>query len=167
MHTHIYNTLGLCSMSMFGSKESDAVVRQLMKDKNELSKALDEARNTIHHLLNNSKRWARKFSDPRYQVPDKIIKQMEEEHLQVQEKARAELDKLTSRCAILTNRVVELTIEKTQDRFGTAQGNPDVSYELATDHIEATLTEEDHKDTSISLSKAWAAKMKALSKRRK
>ena len=154
------------SVSMFGSKQRDAVIAKLQNDLSEERRKNEDAKNTIAHLVNSSKRWAKKFSNPVYRVPEQVIKQMEQEHLNAEARARAELDKALSRCAVLTERIIDLTVEKTDDRFGTAEGNIEISYDLAADHVASAPTEEDDAEVTLQLSSAWAKRMKKLSKGR-
>ncbi len=116
-------------------------------------------KNQNSFMAESSRRWAKKFQDPRYSVPAKVIEKMELETEQFKQRARAERDELRSRVAILTNRVVELTAEKTQDLFGSATGNSEVNYEFAASHADAKLTKQDHNIVHIELSKAWSQKM--------
>lgn len=116
-------------------------------------------RNQNSYMAESSKRWARKFKDPRYSVPAKVIQHMETETEQYKQRTRAEREELKARIAILTNRVVELTQENASDLFGSVSANADVSYEFAASHADAKLTEQDHKIVQIQLSRAWANKM--------
>ena len=116
-------------------------------------------KNQNSYMAESSKRWARKFQDPRYSVPAKVIEKMETEAEQFKQRARAERDELRARVAILTNRVVELTAEKTKDLFGSATGNTEVNYEFAASHADAKLTEQDHNIVHLELSRAWSQRM--------
>lgn len=116
-------------------------------------------RNHNSYLAESTKRWARKFHDPKYSVPAKLIEKMEQEAEEFKEKARAERDELKARVAILTNRVIELTAEKADDLFGSATGNTEISYELAANHADAMLTKQDHNVVHLQLTKAWSDRM--------
>ncbi|GAA6138182.1 hypothetical protein NBRC116583_19290 [Arenicella sp. 4NH20-0111] len=116
-------------------------------------------RNQNSYMAESSKRWARKFQDPRYSVPAKVIQHMETETEQYKQRTRAEREELKARIAILTNRVIELTEENADDLFGSVGGNREVSYEFAANHVDAKLTDQDHKVVQIQLSRAWANKM--------
>lgn len=117
-------------------------------------------KNQNSYMAESSKRWARKFQDPRYSVPAKVIQKMEAEAEQYKMRSRAEREELKARLAILTNRVVELTEEKASDLFGSTTGNQEVSYEFAASHVDAKLSEEDHRIVKLELSKAWAKRMR-------
>lgn len=117
-------------------------------------------KNQNSYMAESSKRWARKFKDPRYSVPAKVIQKMETEAEQYKMRSRAEREELKARLAILTNRVVELTEEKASDLFGSSTGNREVSYEFAASHVDAKLSEEDHRIVKLELSKAWAKRMR-------
>ncbi len=116
-------------------------------------------KNQNSYMAESSRRWARKFQDPRYSVPAQIIEKMEKDTQQYKQKARAEREELRARVAILTNRVVELTAKKIDGLFGSSTGNGEVSYELASSHADAALTEEDHRVVHLELSNAWSRHM--------
>jgi len=126
-------------------------------------KMLEEENNVLRNqnsfMAESSKRWARKFQDPRYSVPVKVIKKMEDEALQYKQRARAEREGLKARVAVLTNRVVQLTQEKASDLFGSATGNNEVSYEFAASHVDAKLTQHDTALVDLQLSRVWSEKM--------
>ncbi len=126
-------------------------------------KMLEEENNVLRNqnsfMAESSKRWARKFQDPRYSVPAKVIKKMEDEALQYKQRARAEREGLKARVAVLTNRVVQLTQEKASDLFGSATGNNEVSYEFAASHVDAKLTQHDTALVDLQLSRVWSEKM--------
>ena len=142
---------------MFGKiteREKQLAIKiKLLEEENAVLK------NQNSYMAESSRRWARKFQDPRYSVPVKVIERMEQETEQFKQRARAERDELRARVAILTNRVIELTAEKSEDLFGSAAGNKEVSYELAASHAAAKLTDQDHNVVQIELSKAWSARM--------
>ena len=116
-------------------------------------------KNQNSYMAESSRRWARKFQDPKYSVPAQIIAKMEKDTEQYKLIARAEREELRARVAILTNRVVELTAQKSEGIFGSSGGNPEVTYEFAADHVDAVLTQEDYEITHIELSKAWSSHM--------
>ena len=116
-------------------------------------------KNQNSFMAESSRRWARKFQDPRYSVPAQIIDKMQKETDHYKQRARAEREELKARVAILTSRVVELTAEKADSLFGSSSGNPEVSYEFAASHVDAKLTENDYQVTHIELSKAWSQHM--------
>ncbi|GAA6138184.1 hypothetical protein NBRC116583_19310 [Arenicella sp. 4NH20-0111] len=126
-------------------------------------KMLEEENNVLRNqnsfMAESSKRWARKFQDPRYSVPAKVIKKMEDEALQYKQRARAEREGLKARVAVLTNRVVQLTQDKAGDLFGSATGNNEVSYEFAASHVDAKLTQHDTALVDLQLSRVWSEKM--------
>jgi cell division septum initiation protein DivIVA len=129
-------------------------------------KMLEEENNILRNqnsfMAESSKRWARKFKDPRYSVPAKVIQKMEDESEQYKQRARAERDGLKARVAVLTNRVLQLTQEKASDLFGSATGNRDVSYEFAASHVDAKLTQQDSALVDLQLSRAWSEKMQSF-----
>ena len=116
-------------------------------------------KNQNSYMAESSRRWARKFQDPKYAVPAQIIDKMEKDTAQYKLKARAEREELKARVAILTNRVVELTAQKADGLFGSAEGNPEVSYEFAANHVDAVLTNDDYELAHLELSKAWSQHM--------
>jgi len=116
-------------------------------------------KNQNSYMAESSKRWARKFQDPKYAVPAQIIEKMEKETEQYKQKARAEREELRARVAILTNRVVELTAEKADGLFGSSTGNAEVTYDFAASHVDAVLTDDDYEATKLELSKAWSKHM--------
>ena len=117
-------------------------------------------KNQNSYMADSSRRWAKKFQDPKYSVPAQIIAKMEKDTEQYKQKARAEREELRARVAILTNRVVELTAEKAEGLFGSSTGNPEVTYDFAADHVDAVLTDEDYETTHLELSKAWSRYMR-------
>jgi len=60
----------------------------------------------------------------------------------------------------LTDRVVELTAQKTDGLFGSTTGNAEVTYEFAASHVDAVLTEEDYEVVHLELSNAWTRQMR-------
>ena len=116
-------------------------------------------KNQNSFMAESSRRWARKFQDPRYSVPAQIIDKMQKETDSYKQRARAEREELKARVAILTSRVVELTAEKADGLFGSSSGNSEVSYEFAASHVDAKLTENDYHVTHLELSKAWSQHM--------
>ena len=142
---------------MFGKvteREKQLAIKiKLLEEENAVLK------NQNSYMAESSRRWARKFQDPRYSVPAQVIEKMEQESAQFKQRARAEREELKARIAILTNRVIDLTQEKACDLFGSAGGNEEVSYEFAASHADAKLTKHDHNVVNLQLSQAWAAKM--------
>ncbi|MCH2190787.1 MAG: hypothetical protein MK188_07680 [Gammaproteobacteria bacterium] len=124
-----------------------------------LQEEIDILKNQNSYMAESSKRWARKFQDPKYAVPAQIIEKMEKETEQYKQKARAEREELRARVAILTDRVVELTAEKTDGLFGSSTGNAEVTYDFAASHVDAVLTQDDYEATNLELSKAWSRHM--------
>ena len=116
-------------------------------------------KNQNSYMAESSRRWARKFQDPRYSVPAQIIDKMQKDTENYKQRARAEREELKARVSILTSRVVELTAEKAEGLFGSRSGNPEVSYEFAASHVDAKLTENDYQVTHLELSKAWSQHM--------
>lgn len=125
----------------------------------ELANANADLRNQVTHLVNNSRRWAAKFRNPMYAVPEKHIKKMEAEAEAYKQQTRAEISKLQAHIALLNEKVLDLTEDKCQDLFGSATGTDQIDYQLAQDHINAVPNDHDRKVVELRLSEGWKKRM--------
>lgn len=139
---------------MFGKSRSEAEIRievlekELAGKDNELAKA----HNQIATLLANARRWSRKFQNPLYSVPTKVIAQMESETEQYKQRARAKLDEYAAKNAVLLQKVVELQHKDMEDAFGEATGNSEMDFQFATSHSASHITPEDREEVELELS---------------
>jgi len=111
---------------------------------------LVKAQNHIAMLLANAKRWSRKFQNPLYSVPTKIIAQMEKETKQYKQKTRAKLDEYAAKNAVLMEKIIKLQGDQ-DDAFGSAAGNSDVSFDFATSHTDSHIKPEDREAVELEL----------------
>ncbi|MFT5136298.1 MAG: lysyl-tRNA synthetase class I [Arenicella sp.] len=140
---------------MFRPRKETEMEKRLKLRLSELLKINGDQRNQIAHLVNNSRRWAAKFANPLYSVPDKVIRKMADETAQYKEETRAEISKLQSRIAVLNERVLDLVEEKLTDKFGSDTGTAEIDFELAIDHINSVPTDDDRNAVSLELSEGW------------
>ena len=139
---------------MFSKLRSDLDVRnevlkrELVNKEQELARAL----NQIASLLANARRWSRKFQNPLYSVPTKVIAQMERETEDYKKRARAKLDEYAAKNAVLLQKVVELQCKKIEDSFGEAAGNSDMDFQFSTSHSASHITPEDRENVELELS---------------
>ena len=115
-------------------------------------KKIDAQRNHITFLSENAQKWSKKFSDPRYRIPETIIREMEQETEQYKERTEAELVRLRNQKAELVNRVIKLQSDA-DDNFGSAEGNSEASFEFAESHSQSVVSDVDKRvvDTEISV----------------
>lgn len=118
------------------------------------AKKIKSMQNHITFLSENAQKWSRKFRDPRYRVPEKIIREMEQEALDYKERTKAELVRLRSQKAELINRVIDLEAEE-DDMFGNPDGIEGVSFDLAGSHSESVISDKDRRvvDQEIAIVK--------------
>lgn len=138
-----------------GSDNDSALHRRIAA----LERRIAELQNQNTHLVYSARRWAKKFSSPMYRVPEQVIKQMQEEAEQYKANARVKYDHVVAQNAVLTKRILDLTEEKSSDLFGTAAGNEEVTFEMATSHIRAQPLPEDEKVVDLMLNDEWAKRM--------
>lgn len=139
---------------MFSKLRSDLEIRNevlkrefVMKEQ-ELARAL----NQIASLLANARRWSRKFQNPLYSVPTKVIAQMERETEDYKQRARAKLDEYAAKNAVLLQKVVELQCKKIEDSFGEAAGNSEMEFQFSSSHSASHITPEDRENVELELS---------------
>lgn len=116
------------------------------------AKKIRSMHNHITFLSENARKWSKKFRDPRYRVPDKIIKEMERETEEYKERTQAELIRLRTQKAELVSRLIRYKAGA-DDIFGDPKGIAGVSYDLAGSHAESEISEKDRKvvDQEIKL----------------
>lgn len=149
---------------MFGSTKISEQERKLLTRINQLTKEVEDLKSRCSYLVLSSKRWAKKFANPLYRVPEKVIADMKREFDENEQRARAKLDELTAKNALLLERIMELTEEQASDLFGSATGNSEITFEEATSHINSQPKKEDRKVVDLELSKAWSERMNRFAK---
>jgi hypothetical protein len=151
---------------MFRKSRSDLEIRnevlekELVNKEHELAKAL----NQIAALLANARRWSRKFQNPLYSVPTKVIAQMERESEQYKQRARAKLDEYAAKNAILLQKVVELQHKDIEDSFGEATGNSEMDFQFSTSHSASHITPKDREEVELELSDLMKQRLAKFSK---
>lgn len=120
----------------------------------EREKKIEAMQNHITFLSENAQKWSRKFRDPVYRVPEKIIRQMERETEEYKERTEAELIRLRSQKAELINRVISFEAEE-EDKFGDPDGIEGVSFDLAGSHSACLISDDDRRivDEEIAIIK--------------
>ena len=118
----------------------------------ERGKKVESQRNHITFLSENAQKWSKKFSDPRYRIPDQIIREMEQETEQYKERTQAQLVRLRNQKAELVTRLVSLQSDA-EDTFGSAKGNKEANFEFAESHKDSVVSDADRRvvDEEISL----------------
>ena len=144
---------------MFKSRKASQREQNLEKAVELLQLQVDELRSRCSTLVISSKRWAKKFSNPVYRVPQKIIAQMKLEIQENESRTRAKIDELAARNAILQDRILDMTEERCKDLFGSVTGNSEITFEEATSHMSAAPLESDHEDIALELEEKWAERM--------
>jgi hypothetical protein len=140
---------------MFGKStraELEIRIEILQKELAAAESDLAKAQNQISTLLTNARRWSRKFQNPLYSVPTRVIAQMEAETQQYKQRARAKLDEYAAKNAVLLQKVVELKAKKIEDSFGEARGNDEMEVQFATSHTASHITPEDREEVELELS---------------
>ena len=138
---------------MFGKAaqaELEAKIEELEKDLAAKEQELTKANNHIATLIANAKRWSKKFQNPLYSVPNKVISQMEEETKQYKQRTRAKMDELAAKNAVLMDKVMRLQGQQTGG-FGKAAGNKDMDFDFATSHTESHIQQTDRDAVEMEL----------------
>lgn len=124
---------------------------------------ITQKENHIAVLTQNARKWAKKFREPTYAVPERVIREMEEEAEHYRERTRAELTRIRAQKAELVQRLVEMQVEKS-DKFGSKDGDADVTYDLVDNHQESKVSEEDKRAVEMELAKAVKARLSETDK---
>ncbi len=138
---------------MFGKStqaELEATIEQLEKDLAAKDAELTKAHNHIATLIANAKRWSKKFQNPLYSVPHKVIAQMGQETEQYKQRTRAKMDELAAKNAVLMDKIMRLQGQQGTG-FGDAAGNKDVSFDFATSHTGSHIQQEDRDAVEVEL----------------
>ena len=138
---------------MFGKStqaELEATIEELKKDLAAKEHDLAKAHNHIATLVANAKRWSKKFQNPLYSVPHKVIAQMGQETVQYKQRTRAKMDELAAKNAVLMDKIMRLQGEKGIG-FGAAAGNKDVSFDFATSHTGSHIQQADRDAVELEL----------------
>ncbi len=127
----------------------------------ERARTIETQKNHIAFLTENAKKWTKRFSDPRYRIPGKIIRQMEQETAQYKERTEAEIVRLRSQKAELVTRIVEIQSDR-EDTFGAPEGSEGATFEFAESHSTSVINSKDRRivDAEISLAKKRLEKEK-------
>ncbi|MFT5610873.1 MAG: hypothetical protein ACI9WC_000687 [Arenicella sp.] len=139
---------------------NEVLEKELGKKEHELAKVL----NQTSTLLANARRWSRKFQNPLYSVPTKVIAQMERETEHYKQRTRAKLDEYAAKNAVLLQKVVELQHKDMQDSFGEATGNSEMDFQFATSHSASHITPEDREEVELELSDLMKERLAKFSK---
>jgi len=138
---------------MFGKSAQAELEEMIVELKQELAtkeQELAKSQNHVATLIANAKRWSRKFQNPLYSVPNKVISQMEQETEQYKQRTRAKMDELAAKNAVLMEKLMRLQGEK-KGSFGAAAGNKDVSFDFATSHTDSHIQQEDRDAVELEL----------------
>jgi hypothetical protein len=139
---------------------NEVLEKELANKEQELARALNQTAS----LLANARRWSRKFQNPLYSVPTKVIAQMELETEHYKQRARAKLDEYAAKNAVLLQKVVELQCKKIEDSFGEDTGNSDMDFQFATSHSTSHITPEDRENVELELSELMKQRFAKFSK---
>ena len=138
---------------MFGKPtqtELEATIEDLKKDLAAKEQDLAKAHNHIATLIANAKRWSKKFQNPLYSVPHKVIAQMGQETEQYKQRTRAKMDELAAKNAVLMDKIMKLQGQQGTG-FGNAAGNKDVSFDFATSHTGSHIQQSDRDAVELEL----------------
>ncbi|MBT8114125.1 MAG: hypothetical protein KJP04_02010 [Arenicella sp.] len=119
---------------------------------------ITQKENHITVLTQNARKWAKKFREPTYSVPERVIREMEEEAEQYRERTKAELTRIRAQKAELVQRLVAMQIAAS-DKFGSKEGDADVTYDLVDNHDESQVSEEDKQVVEMELADAVKARL--------
>ena len=126
----------------------------------ERGRKIEAQRNHITFLSENAQKWSKKFSDPRYRIPEQIIREMEEETEEYKERTEAELVRLRNQKAELVTRLVKLQSDA-EDNFGSAEGNKEASFDFAESHAASVISDADRRVVDAEISMALREQNKA------
>ena len=138
---------------MFGKStqaDLEATIEDLVTELATKEHELAKANNHVATLIANAKRWSKKFQNPLYSVPLKVVAQMEQETAQYKQRTRAKIDELAAKNAVLMEKIMYLQGQQ-KAGFGIASGNKDMDFDFATSHTQSHIQHEDRVAVQMDL----------------